>query len=144
MIEYDPSKNENLINFVEVFNKIGGTKLAVVGSRIIVNEPRIKKDLKYILDNSKLKAIVSGGAKGVDTTGEEFAKENNLQPIIHYAEWDKYGKGAGNIRNSYIAEDCDALIAYVQGESRGTMNTLVKIETLKKPFLVIRKKWIVL
>lgn len=138
MIQYVPS--EKLVEFVNIFNKINGKKLGVVGSRILVGEIRIDQDLKYILDNSGLEAIVSGGAKGVDTSAEEFAHDNKLHPIIHMANWRKHGKKAGILRNVYIARDCDALLAYIQGESKGTKNTISQVEKLKKPLLIVEKK----
>ena len=43
------------------------------------------------------------------------------------ANWNKYGKSAGMIRNTYIAKDSDILIACVAGDRRGgTEDTIRK------------------
>lgn len=68
--------------------------------------------------------IVSGHAKGVDQLGERFAFENKLKTIVFPAEWKKYGRAAGPLRNKIMADNADALIAFWDGESRGTGNMI--------------------
>lgn len=68
--------------------------------------------------------IVSGHAKGVDQLGERFACENKLKTIVFPAEWKKYGRAAGPLRNKIMADNADALIAFWDGESRGTGNMI--------------------
>lgn len=68
--------------------------------------------------------IVSGHAKGVDQLGERFACENKLKTIVFPAEWKKYGRAAGPLRNKIMANNADALIAFWDGESRGTGNMI--------------------
>ena len=78
--------------------------------------------------------LVSGGCpKGGDRFAEQLAKKYNLTIILHRAEWDKYGKGAGFIRNTYIAEDSDVLIACVASDRKGgTEDTIKKYLKLGK------------
>lgn len=78
--------------------------------------------------------VVSGGAKGVDTCGEEWARENDIPWRVFPAEWDRFGKGAGYIRNSEMADYADALIAIWDGKSRGTKNM---IESAKRKGLKV-------
>ena len=49
------------------------------------------------------------------------------------AEWDKYGRKAGPLRNEAMARYADALLAYWNGESKGTksMIELAKASGLK-------------
>lgn len=73
--------------------------------------------------------IVSGHASGADTLGEKFAKAYNYPLKIFPAEWDKYGKAAGPIRNEQMAKyaaeaDRGILVAFPIGESRGTRNMI--------------------
>lgn len=76
--------------------------------------------------------IVSGGCpKGGDRFAEILAKEFKLSIIIYRAEWRKYGKAAGFIRNTYIAEDSDVLIACVaEDRTGGTEDTIKKFKNL--------------
>jgi hypothetical protein len=78
--------------------------------------------------------IVSGAAKGADKLGELFAREMDLVLISEPANWEEHGKAAGPIRNLAMAQIADTLIAFWDGESRGTKNM---IETALKKGLEI-------
>jgi hypothetical protein len=73
--------------------------------------------------------IISGGAKGVDELGEAYAYLHKIPLEVFNANWNKYGRSAGHMRNEEMAKNADALIAIWDGESRGTANM---IETAKK------------
>ena len=64
--------------------------------------------------------VISGTARGIDRVGETFAKENNIPLIRMPADWTRYGRGAGKIRNIEMALVADALIAVWDGVSPGT------------------------
>jgi glycerophosphoryl diester phosphodiesterase len=69
----------------------------------------------------------------VDRLGETYAVRNKL-PIAKFpADWDKWGKPAGYIRNKEMAQYADALVAVWNGESKGTkhMIDLAKEQGLK-------------
>lgn len=69
--------------------------------------------------------MVSGGAPGADTHGEEGAADNHRSRLIHEADWEVYGKAAGHIRNALIVKDADILFAFYtqRGDSSsGTFN----------------------
>ena len=68
--------------------------------------------------------IVSGHASGADALGERFAEEHGLQCEIHPADWGKYGRSAGPIRNAEMAEVSDALIAFWDGQNPGTRSMI--------------------
>lgn len=78
--------------------------------------------------------VVCGGAAGVDTLGERYGQEMNLQIAYFYPDWATHGRAAGPIRNRKMAENADALIALWNGESRGTKNM---IETATKLGLMV-------
>ena len=78
--------------------------------------------------------IVSGGAKGTDTLGERWAREHHVMVARFPAEWNKYGKAAGPIRNKQMAEYAAAgndgvLLAFLSPESKGTKHM---VETARK------------
>ena len=68
--------------------------------------------------------IVSGHAPGADAMGERFAKEHVLPCEIHPADWAKYGRSAGPIRNAEMASCSDALIAFWDGQNPGTRSMI--------------------
>lgn len=73
--------------------------------------------------------IISGGAKGADKLAEKYAFEHGYKKTVFQAEWDAYGKSAGPIRNKKMAEYGDHVIAFWDGNSKGTKNM---IELAKK------------
>lgn len=82
--------------------------------------------------------IVSGGAKGVDTLGEMFANEKGLALKVFPADWDKYGRGAGPIRNNEMAKYGTHLIAFWDGKSKGTKNMIEQAEKYNLKTRVVR------
>ena len=102
-------------------------KLAIIGSR---NCPPvdIESYLKSIPDT-----IVSGGAIGADTYAREFARKKGLKLIEYFPNYDKYGKVAPLERNKLIVEECDCLLAFWDGSSRGTKYTIDLATKIGKP-----------
>jgi peptidoglycan/xylan/chitin deacetylase (PgdA/CDA1 family) len=82
----------------------------------------------FVEDSQKEIEIISGTANGADKLGERFAKEYEY-PIKRFpANWDLYGKSAGYRRNEqmalYAKEDYGVLIAFWDGESKGTKHMI--------------------
>ena len=65
-------------------------------------------------------SVISGGARGADRLGEQWARSHGIPFQVFPADWDKWGKSAGYVRNKQMAEVAEALIALWDGESRGT------------------------
>ena len=72
--------------------------------------------------------IVSGGARGADALGERYAREHGYALKVFPAEWKKWGRAAGPIRNGQMAGYADALIAFWDGRSAGTRDMIRKAE----------------
>ena len=99
-------------------------KLAIVGSRTFNDYGLLCKTILENYDLDRIGCIVSGGARGADSLGERFAKENGKDVIVLKAEWDKYGKSAGFKRNVDIIDTCDECIAFWDGVSHGTKHDI--------------------
>lgn len=111
-------------------------KIAVVGSRnfnnkdFVINKlSAIILDLEYYDDI----LIISGGAYGVDSWAEEVALIHKISKIIFKPDWDKYGKRAGFLRNELIVNEADKVIAFWDGQSKGTKNSIDLAIKAKKP-----------
>jgi hypothetical protein len=83
--------------------------------------------------------LVSGGCpRGGDAFCEAFAKEYGIPIKIHKAEWAKYGKIAGIMRNGDIAKDADVLIAVVAADrTGGTEDTIRKARKIGKRVVLV-------
>lgn len=77
--------------------------------------------------------IVCGVAAGVDRAGETYANKMNLEISYFPANWEKFGKAAGPIRNLEMAKFADALLLIWDGKSRGSANMKKEMQQLKKP-----------
>jgi predicted Rossmann fold nucleotide-binding protein DprA/Smf involved in DNA uptake len=99
-------------------------KLAVVGSRYYTNFEFVEEKINEFRKNNNITQLVSGGAKGVDTLAEEYAEKHNIPITVFEAEWDKYGRGAGPIRNKLIVKEADVIMAFPGENPRGTLNTI--------------------
>jgi len=80
--------------------------------------------------------IVSGGARGVDWCGEQYARKHKFPLKVFKADWETHGKKAGILRNIEMGNYADALIAIWDGKSRGTKHMIDYMTKLQKPVFV--------
>jgi hypothetical protein len=114
-------------------------RLAIVGSREWKRLDWIDAFVDYLASGT---VVITGGARGVDKTAEKSALAKGLEVRVFPADWDKYGKGAGFIRNQQIVDACDAVVAFWDGESNGTKDTLKKASAAKKPTFIFNEPWL--
>lgn len=89
-------------------------KVAVIGSRGLS-----VTDLgRYLPENTT--EIVSGGAKGVDTSAREYALSHDIKLTEFLPEYTRFGRSAPLKRNITIIEYADIVLAFWDGKSRGT------------------------
>lgn len=109
-------------------------KLAVVGSRTFTDYQKMCE----VLDaHERPFTLVSGGARGTDNLAERYASEHHLTIKIIHADWNAHGKTAGFLRNTKIVEESDDCIAFWDGQSRGTQDTIKKFREMKGIFPLI-------
>jgi hypothetical protein len=112
-------------------------KLAVVGSRGFNDYEILKSKLDLISEKILVSLIISGGAIGADSLAEKWAKEKNIPTQIFLPDWKKYGKRAGYLRNIEIVKNADIVIAFWNGESKGTKLSIDLAKEHKKELIVI-------
>jgi hypothetical protein len=125
-------------------------KVAIIGGRDFQNYDLLK--FKLLPYKTSISQIISGGASGADNLGEIYAKENNIPLKVFEAEWEnfsepckikenaqgkKYNALAGFNRNSQIIQNSDFVIAFWNGSSPGTRDSIGKAHKLKKDILII-------
>ncbi len=65
--------------------------------------------------------VVHGGARGADRIAAEEAGRLGIATEAHPADWERYGKPAGHVRNEEMAQAGALKVeAFWDGKSRGT------------------------
>ena len=117
-------------------------KVIVAGSRDCSDYDLVSEAITEGLEELKIEIteLVSGGAAGVDKTGELWAKQHDVNIVTFIPKWkdikaegavikeNKYGKynaNAGFARNAEMADYADALIA-IDLNTNGT-NNMIKV-----------------
>lgn len=115
-------------------------KVIIAGGREYNNKAQLERVLDTIFNLNKPKAIISGMARGADKLGAEYAKEKGITLIEMPADWNKYGKSAGYKRNEQMASIADAVIAFWDGESKGTGHMIKEMRRLGKLIHIVQYK----
>lgn len=113
-------------------------KTIIAGSRTITGFSIVQEAIEE--SGFEITEVVSGDAKGVDSTGTSWGLQNELTVTHFPADWDnieapgavirinkwgrKYNAKAGYDRNEKMAQYADALIAIWDGKSSGTKNMI--------------------
>ena len=115
-------------------------KVIVAGSRDFKDSKEIFCRLNYLFQHYKPEdiEIVSGTARGVDQIGEQFAKKRGMKIKRFPADWAKYGKSAGPIRNEQMAKYATHCVCFHRGKSLGTANMIQLAEQYKLETRVYR------
>lgn len=117
-------------------------KLAVVGSRSFRDRLTVfffLEEYRKVFGDSL--SFVSGGCpSGPDRFAEEFAHLNGIPITIFPANWNEHGRAAGFVRNSFIVDECDEVIAFWDGKSNGTRDTINKAKKQNKEVVIVNEK----
>lgn len=127
--------------------------VAVVGSREFKDLQLVSEYVKSLPPGTK---VISGGARGVDSIAIQAAKKAGLEWQEYPADWDdlthkdaiikerpdgsKYDAKAGHRRNKVMAQLAGKVVAFWDGTSRGTMDTVTIAKKMKKEVMVIKDK----
>lgn len=105
---------------------------------ICINGSRTINDINLdnFLNPQEIGCIVSGGANGVDTLAEKWAKKHEIEFVCFPANWNKYGKKAGPMRNIDMINFSDKLISFWDGNSKGTLQAIEYCQKINKPYEV--------
>lgn len=107
-------------------------KIAIIGSRSFTDFDLVRRTV----DLTGVTEIISGGARGADALAERLALESGIKLTVFHADWKNLGFRAGYIRNSLIVDVADVIIAYWDGSSTGTLDSIKKARKTGKPCIV--------
>ena len=104
-------------------------KVIVAGGRDFDNYEFLKEKLDETFESlGDMDAhpieILSGMADGADTLGIKYAKEHKLTMVLYPANWDKYPRMGGILRNMNMLVTATHLVAFWDGKSHGTQHMI--------------------
>lgn len=103
-------------------------KTIIAGTRDATDYSLIEESVKQ--SGFLITEVVSGCARGIDTLGEQWAQNNGIPVKRFPADWNRFKKSAGPIRNQQMAEYSEALIAIPSPTSRGTVDMINRARKL--------------
>jgi hypothetical protein len=112
-------------------------KVVVAGGRDFDDFELMCAKMDEFLANKKGIVIISGKAKGADALGEKYANWRGYGLEEYPADWDKYGKRAGLVRNADMANAADAAVCFWDGKSKGTLNMISQMRARNKPLRIV-------
>ena len=116
-------------------------KIVIAGCRYYNNYNEAKEYIDFCIREIKKNntiVILSGGCRGADAIGERYAIENGYKLERFFADWNKYGKSAGPIRNEQMAIDADYIICFWDFKSKGTKSMIEYAKKYSKPYKIKR------
>lgn len=99
------------------------TRIAIVGSR---DYPLMDSIDLFVQSLPPDTIVVSGDARGVDREAARAARRRGLRTMVFPADWATYGRRAGMVRNEQIVDHADQVVAFWDGQSPGTADTIRK------------------
>ena len=93
--------------------------LAIIGTRDLPGSPEtVATAIAH--HNLAPTAVLCGEARGPDTWGRLWAEQQGIPVISYPADWERYRRSTGMIRNREMIGAADAVLALWDGKSKGT------------------------
>src|SRR5256884_9618662 len=97
-------------------------RVAIVGSRHFSDLSRVGEYVKSLPPRA---SIITGSASGVDAAATKAAREKGIPVQVIPASFDEMADASkAAARNQRLVDACDVLVAFWDGTSKGTRNTV--------------------
>lgn len=108
---------------------LNACRVIVAGSRSFYNYDVLEQELDKLFNENEEFAgkeikIISGMALGADTLAVDYADNHKLTKILFPANWKRYSRVAGFLRNEDMLSLATHLIAFWDGKSNGTRHMI--------------------
>ena len=111
-------------------------QVIIAGSRGFDDYGFIASALDNILPEGDV-TVISGTARGADKLGEMYAVNHGHSITRMPADWTRYGKRAGLVRNMDMAKAADACVVFWDGVSKGSKHMIDIAEREKLKLWVV-------
>jgi predicted Rossmann-fold nucleotide-binding protein len=102
------------------------TRVLVCGGRDYDDRAAVYSSLDSLHAEHGFTLLIAGGARGADTLAAQWAQDRGVPTQVYMAEWERFGREAGPIRNQRMLEEGtpDVVVAFPGG--RGTTNMVAQ------------------
>ena len=116
-------------------------RVLICGDRDWTDKESIRSNLSSLQD---VEVVIEGEARGADSLGREVAEELDIPVIKFPAQWDRFGKAAGYLRNTHMLRygQPDIVLAFHDNleESKGTKDMVLQAQKAGVPVRIINHK----
>lgn len=113
-------------------------QVVIAGGRDFADYSLLCQKCDQFFRNKRPTAIISGMARGADLLGAQYAWEHGIPLLEFPADWSRLGKRAGMLRNLQMLDAADAVVAFWDGQSKGTHHTITEAKRRGLPMRVVR------
>ena len=114
-------------------------RVLVCGGRNFSDGGLLYQALDDLHEEHKFTEVIEGGASGADEGARSWAKDRGVDVVTYWANWFKYGKAAGPIRNEkMISEGKPTLVVAFEG-GYGTAHMIATAE--RHSIKVVKVRW---
>lgn len=108
-------------------------KVLICGGRDYIDEFKLGATMDTLTRYQKITLVIEGEARGADTLGRVWGESRGIPVDKYPAQWDKYGRKAGPIRNVQMLEEGkpDLVVAFGGGTGTNHMVSIAKAKGIK-------------
>ena len=118
-------------------------RLLVTGSRDWTDYLSVVQELTRLHEILGIDVVIEGECRGADRLAARAAKKLGFDVLPFPAEWDKYGNGAGPIRNQQMLDEGkpDFVLVFHNnlGKSKGTKDMVARARKIGLPVLQVKQ-----
>lgn len=117
------------------------TRVLVTGDRNWTDKDIVRKVLRELYTRWHNITIVHGACRGLDTIAGDVALELGMKVDAHPADWSKFHRAAGPIRNREMLDTGPVLCIAFHNDlaiSRGTRNMVRQCLEVEVPVVLVR------
>lgn len=121
-------------------------RVLICGDRNWRDESSICGLIDILADNYPDLVIIHGGANGADSIAGDIAEFREVKVLEFKADWNKYGRAAGPIRNQQMLDEGKPNLIYAfhpdLKNSRGTLDMVKRARSANLPVTWVDSKGI--
>ena len=111
-------------------------RVLVCGGRDYADAEHVNATLDALNARGPITCIVHGAASGVDTLAARWAEAHEVYVHAYPAQWKRYGKRAGPLRNADMLDDSPVLVLAFPG-GRGTADMVRRAKAANVPVMEV-------